>query len=106
MKILENIESIDKFIEENQAAMLYFSSKNCSVCVGLYPKVRELLEGYDKIAFAKVEIDEVQLAVGKYSVYTAPTIIMFIESKEVIRQARLISILELQEKIERLYELI
>ncbi|MBR0600291.1 thioredoxin family protein [Sinanaerobacter chloroacetimidivorans] len=106
MKILESLESIDKFIIENKVAMLYFSSQNCSVCVGLLPKIKELLKKYSKIAYAKVEIDEVQLTVGKYSVFTVPTVIMFIESKEIIRQSRFISIIELQEKIERFYNLI
>nr|WP_314462985.1 thioredoxin family protein [uncultured Clostridium sp.] len=106
MKILDSLDSIDKFIIENKVTMLYFSSQNCSVCVVLLPKIKEILKKYSKIAFAKVEIDEVQLAVGKYSVFTAPTVIMFFEGKEIIRRSRLISVLELQEKIERFYNLI
>jgi hypothetical protein len=37
MKILDSLESIDKFIKENKVAMLYFSSQNCGVCVALLP---------------------------------------------------------------------
>jgi len=106
MKILDSLESIDKFIKENKVAMLYFSSQNCGVCVALLPKIKELLNQYSNIGYAKVEIDEVQLAVGKYSIFTVPTIIMFIEGKEIIRESRFISIIELQEKIERFYKLI
>jgi thiol-disulfide isomerase/thioredoxin len=106
MKILDTLESIDKFIIENKIVMLYFSSQHCGVCVGLLPKIKELLKNYSKIAFAKVEIDEVQLAVGKYSIFTVPTIIMFIEGKEIIRETRFISIVELQRKIQRFYNLI
>jgi len=106
MKILDSLESIDKFIKENKVAMLYFSSQNCGVCVALLPKIKELLKQYSNIGYAKVEIDEVQLAVGKYSIFTVPTIIMFIEGKEIIRESRFISIIELQEKIQRFYDLI
>lgn len=106
MKILDSLESIDKFIKENKVAMLYFSSQNCSVCVALLPKIKELLKKYSNIAYAKVEINEVELAVGKYLIFTVPTIIMFIEGKEVIRESRFISIIELQEKIRRFYNFI
>ena len=103
MKILDSLESIDEFIKENKVAMLYFSSQNCSVCVGLLPKIKELLKKYSNIAYAKAEINEVQLAVGKYLIFTVPTIIIFIEGKEIIRESRFISIIELQEKIRRFY---
>lgn len=106
MKILDSLENIDKFVMENKIALLYFTSQNCSVCVALLPKIKEFLKKYSNIANAKVEINEVQLAVGKYSIFTAPTIIMFIEGKEVIRESRFISIIELQEKIRRLINFI
>lgn len=106
MNKLESLESIDKFIIENKVSLLYFSSQNCGVCVALFPKIKDLLKNYTKIVYAKVDIDEVQLAVGRYSVFTAPTLIMFINNKEILRQSRFISIIELQEKIERFYNLI
>jgi thiol-disulfide isomerase/thioredoxin len=106
MKILDSLESVDKFIKENKVAMLYFSSQNCGVCVALLPKIKELLKQYSNIAYAKVEINEVQLAVGEYSIFTVPTIIMFIDGKEIIRESRFISIIQLQEKIQRFYKLI
>lgn len=106
MKVLNSFDGIDRFIKENKVAMLYFSSDNCNVCVGLLPKIEELMKKYRKIVYAKVEIDELQSVVGKYSIFTLPAIILFIDGKEMIREARFISIIELEEKILRFYDLI
>ena len=103
---LDSPDSISKFIKENKLSMLYFSSNSCSVCAGLLPKIEELMKKYNKIASAKVEIDKLQLVAGEYSIFTLPAVIIFIEGKEIIREARFISIIELEEKIQRFYDLI
>lgn len=76
------------------------------VCVGLLPKIGELMEKYRKIAYVKVDIDKLQSVVGKYSIFTLPAIILFIDGKEIIREARFISIVELEKKIQRFYDLV
>jgi thioredoxin-like negative regulator of GroEL len=99
-------ESIEKFIKDNKVSVLYFSSKDCNVCKALLPKIEKLFNIYNKIKLAKVEIDKVQLAAGEYSIFTLPVIILYIEGKETIREARFISISELQNKIARFYEIL
>ncbi len=103
---LYSTESIEKFIKDNKVSVLYFSSKDCNVCKALLPKIEKLFNIYNKIKLAKVEIDKVQLAAGEYSIFTLPVIILYIEGKETIREARFISISELQNKIERFYEIL
>lgn len=106
MKVLDSGESIESFIKNNKIAMLYFSSEGCSVCGVLLPKIEELLKKYPKIEIVKIEVDELQSAVGKYSVFTLPCILLLIEGKELIREARFISVVDLEEKIKRFYDLI
>lgn len=103
MKILDSSESIDKFIKENTAAMLYFSSECCNVCSSLLPKIEETLKKYSNIVSAKIDVDKVQSAAGEYMIFALPAIIVFIDGKEVIREARFISIMDLEEKINRVY---
>lgn len=106
MEILNSVEEIKNFIKDNRISMLYFSSNSCSVCVDLFPKIQELLKQYPKAKFAKIEIDSLPAVAGTFSVFTLPCILMFIDEKEIIREARFISIMELKEKIERYYSLI
>lgn len=106
MKQLQSFESAERFIKENKIAFLYLSSHNCPVCTGLFSKVEELLKKYKKIACARVQVDEVEQVAGQFSVFTVPAIILFIDGKEKLREARFISISDLQHKIDRFYDFI
>lgn len=106
MMQLDSPQTIDRFIGENKIALLYMGANNCGVCVALLPKIEELLKKYSKIACAKIEVDKLPEVAGQYSVFTVPAIIIFIEGKEVIREARFISIPDLEQKIKRFYDLV
>ncbi|GAA0738061.1 hypothetical protein GCM10008906_15000 [Clostridium oceanicum] len=65
-----------------------------------------MLKKYEKIEFIKIDIDLNPKIASRYSVYTIPTILLFIEGKETIREARFISLLDLDNKINRYYNLL
>lgn len=106
MKILTSIENINTFIKENNFAIIYFSSSSCNVCINLIPKIENLLKSYSKVAYAEVQIENFPLISGAFSIFTLPCILGFIDEKEIIREARFISIKELEEKIQRYYDFI
>ncbi|WP_027626497.1 thioredoxin family protein [Clostridium lundense] len=106
MEILNSVEHINSFIKENKICIVYFSSNRCGVCINLLPKIDEILKSYPMIKGGKIDIDKVQEAIGSFSVHTLPCILLFIDGKEIIREARFISIIELKEKIKRYYELL
>lgn len=105
MKEVNSIDSIDDFIKENNLALIYISLEECSVCKVLMPKVEKLLKKYDKIKSIKVDMDQTPAISGKFSVFTIPTIILFIHGEEYIRESRFISISELDTKIQRYYDI-
>ena len=106
MKILNSLASIEAFIENNNLALLYFSDDMCSVCHDLLPKVEQMLLSYTQIKSARVEISNVLKASGKFSIFTAPTILLFIDGKETIRESRIISLSHLELKIARYYRML
>lgn len=106
MKILNSIESINNFIEENRFVLLYFFSDDCNVCSALLPKVEEILNEYPNTKAAKIDIKNIPMAVGTFNVFTLPCISVFIDKKEVIREARFISADELKKKIKRYYSIV
>lgn len=106
---MENLTSngvIESFINENDITLIYFSTIDCSVCHALLPKVKNMLLKYPNIKSGRVEMTEVLEATGKYSVYTIPTILVFIHGKETIRKSRHLSLGEVEDNIKRYYDMI
>ncbi|MBZ9686356.1 thioredoxin family protein [Clostridium estertheticum] len=103
---LNTLEEMDEFIKNNTIAMLYFTSEGCNVCGGLLPKIEEMLIKFPKINISKIKVDKFTQAAGQYSIFTLPGILVYIEGKEIIREARFISVEMLEETIERYYNML
>lgn len=105
MKELNKIEDIKSFIKNNDLAFIYVSSKECSVCSVLLPKIEELLKKYPKIQICHVRLEEVPEISGEYSIFTIPVLILFIQGKETIRESRYVVMEELDRKVARYYNM-
>lgn len=107
MNGFEEIKSLDEmeaFIQENKLAFLYFSQPNCSVCHGLFPQVEQMLQKYPNIAKGKMDVSKVPEVAGQYSILTVPVLLLFVEGKEYIREARIVQMQKLNNKISIIYE--
>lgn len=105
MEKINDIENIEQIIKENDMVFLYFATQDCGICTSLLPKLEEMLVNYPKIKSFHIPIDEIPLASGKFSVFTVPTVIVYVDGKEAIREARFISMDTLEEKISKYYSL-
>jgi hypothetical protein len=103
---LRTLDEIAEFIKDNTIAMIYFASEGCSVCGVLLPKIEEMIIRFPKVKIGKVQVDKFTQAAGQYSIFTLPGILVYIEGKEIIREARFISVEMLEGSIERYYELL
>lgn len=103
MKQVHSKMELGNFINENDIVLLYFGSKTCGVCHAMKPKVEDILLNYPKVISVEVDIEKHLDIAATYSIFTIPGILLFIEGKETIREARYISIDELNEKISRYY---
>lgn len=101
---LQTIAEVDEWIDENTLAFLYISQPNCSVCHGLLPQVKQLMENYPKIKTAHINTEHTPEIAGKLSIFTVPVLLLFVEGKEYIREARIVHMDLLKEKIDRIYE--
>lgn len=106
MDNLQSQELIEETINNNDMVLLYFGNKACSICVDMKPKVEEILEKYTEIKSVYIDVEQSPKIAVYYSIFTIPAIILFVEGKETIREARYISIKDLDMKISRYYELI
>ena len=103
---MQTIETIEQAIKENPAVMLYFSSPQCSVCHVLKPKLFEAVES----AFDRFETIDINISItpeigSHYSVFAAPTVIVFLDGREFLRKSRNMSVGEVIEEIRRPYNI-
>lgn len=102
-----DLVTLKESIESELAVAVYFSTPNCGVCHALRPKVEELFSNeFPAIKFVHIEIDKSPGISGEYGVFSAPTLLVFFEGKEFLRKVRLMGIQELQQKIERPYNML
>jgi len=102
MKVID----IQNTIKEKKAVLLYFYNDNCAPCKVLRPKVQDLVEAeFPEIHFLLVNAEQFPETAAEYGVFSSPTLLVFFEGKEFIRESKNISISELHNKIERIYKL-
>ena len=106
MKILTTINEIEKFIESGGMKLLYISRPDCGVCKSLLPRVKMMLRDFPGIEGAYIDLDKLPEASGRFTVFTIPAILLFVEGKETIREARYVSLESLKGRITRYYSLL
>lgn len=106
MNKLESIDDIKDFIKENKFVMVYFSSDGCNVCENILPRLEEMLKKHSKVVSGHVEVQNLPSVASIFSVFTIPTIMIFLEGKEILNQTRFINFLQLEEKIHRFSEFV
>ena len=107
IKTINSIEQLEEIVTSNIAVLIYFSTTSCNVGEALEPKVKKLIDiEFPNIKFYTVDLNFSPEVAAKYSAFVEPTILIFFDGKETIRKSRNIGIYELQEAIDRPYQLI
>lgn len=102
VKNFENIEELVTYIEQQSLSSLFIKTENCGVCDVMLEKVSILLDQYNDVKQVVIFLEDMKEVSAKYLVFTAPTIILFKDGKEVMRESRFISL----GKIERMLQLV
>lgn len=68
--------------------LAYFSTPQCNVCKVLRPKVEELLTEYPGVDFLYVNSTAHPEVSGQHLVFAAPTIVLFMDGREMRRFSR------------------
>lgn len=103
---IESLEEIKNAIKNDDMVMLYFGMDSCGVCVDLMPKVEEMLKTFPKVKSYEIDSRKDLKLSAEFDVFTVPVIVIYVQGKETIREARLISVPDLENKIRRYYEMI
>lgn len=98
-------EDISEIIRNKDFVLLYFSTPECNVCKHLKPKIINLVKDYPEIESYYINLHEHNNLSGKFSVFSIPTIILFINNSETIREGRYISLEDFRTKVSRYYNM-
>lgn len=102
---MQNIEDINRIIKENLAVMLYFSAPTCNVCHALKPKLLQAIEdNFKEFEVVSIDTSIEQEVAANFSVFTIPTVLVFLDGREFLRKSRHMSVDEVIREIERPYE--
>jgi thioredoxin 1 len=106
MKKVFQIDELEQLVQNNPMVLAYFSGENCSVCLALKPKIEHLLHSqYPEIKLVEIPVEHSPQLVGRFSVFTVPVVMVWIDGLECIREVRSISIKELSQRLDKLLSL-
>jgi len=107
MRIVSTNQAVEELLRQHDVVLIYFSSPDCQVCHVLKPKIEAVVNE----RFPQVEMLDVNIALAPelaaiYSVFAAPTIIIWVEGKESVRWSRTISVDSVVAALKRYTELL
>ncbi|UOQ46999.1 thioredoxin family protein [Gracilibacillus caseinilyticus] len=101
---LKSEQDINLFLQEEDIFFLYISKNNCSVCHSLLPQIETIMERYPRIVTRQVIVDEIPSLASKFSIFTAPVLLLFVNGKEYLREARIVHLDQFQFKLDKVYQ--
>ncbi|QBG54655.1 thiol reductase thioredoxin [Bacillus amyloliquefaciens] len=102
---LHSLDSIENFIKQHQFSFIYISRPACTVCHAVLPQLRKVLDQFPNIKLGHINADEVEEVAGRFSVFTVPVLLYFIDGTEFLREARFVHFEQLEERLKRVYQL-
>ncbi len=100
INVIEKYEDIKKVINKD-LVMIIAKSHTCSSCSTIANIMDNNMNHFDKIDKYNVFVDDLDQFRGEYLIFSVPTVLIFSEGKELLRQSRYFD----YEKIDRLIEM-
>ncbi|MBN2805677.1 MAG: thioredoxin family protein [Prolixibacteraceae bacterium] len=106
MKQITSNDQFDQLVEDFPMVLAYFSGPNCSVCASLKPKIEMLVEQqFPEVKFVEIPTENAAELSARFTVFSVPVVMFFVEQREYIREARNISVTELGNKMGKIVQL-
>jgi len=101
------LEDIKVIIDNQIGVLLYFSGEDCSVCKALRPKFKELFDSeFPQVKQLYLDAQENSEISAHFQVFSVPTMIVFLDGKEFVREGRAVSLQKMSERLGRPYRMI
>ncbi len=104
---MDSLNNLESAIRIHPALLVYFYNDACAPCQALRPKVTEMVSaGFPKMELVFINTAGHPEIAANYGIFSAPTLLVFFEGKETIRESKYISIPDLQQRIDRYYRMV
>jgi len=100
MNTIKNIAEANKIINKD-FVMVIAKSHTCSACGIILNTLENNVKNLENIDIFNIYIDDVDEFRGQHTVFSVPTVLIFSEGKELLRESRYIN----YSKVERMIEL-
>lgn len=105
MVIVNDEKTIEDLLKNKGITLLYFASPTCSACPAIKSKLEAELVKFPNISAYEIPPFNTEKILADFSIFTFPAILLYIDGKEYIREARYFSVEKLIRDIERYYKL-
>lgn len=99
MNILTTYEEIDQVIQK-EFVMILAKSHTCTACKTIYDVLQYNVENLDQVEIYTVFIDDMDKFRGDHLIFSVPTVLIFSEGKELLRESRYINYAKISRLIE------
>jgi predicted thioredoxin/glutaredoxin len=99
MEIIKNMDDLNTIIQKD-LVMVIAKSHTCSICNTILGTMEHNIPNLDQIEIYNVYIDDVEEFRGQHTIFSVPTVLIFSEGKELLRESRYINYSKIQRLIE------
>jgi predicted thioredoxin/glutaredoxin len=90
METLTKYDEIDTIINK-ELVMILAKTHTCSACQTIYDVLKRNVPNLDQIEVYNVYIDDLDRFRGDHLIFSVPTVLIFSEGKELLRESRYIN---------------
>ena len=103
MQIIFDSQRLNNVLIDNPLVLVYFSSEKCNVCNALKPKIESLVhKQFPSIKLVEIPTQKSPELVGIFRMFVVPSVLLFVEGREYLREVRNVSTIDLTQKIEKI----
>ena len=88
---IESLKQLNEIMDREKLSILFFDTKSWGVGKAIFPKLIDLAKEYKKQVLT-IDIDEQLLVKGQFLVFSAPTVLIMNENKEILRESKFIDL--------------
>lgn len=100
------LEEMESKIREDRMVLFFISRPECGVCGVLQRKVEVLTSPFKNLQTYYINLNSDESIAGQFSIFTIPAVLLYIDGKEYVREARYISMDLLEKSIRRVLDLL
>lgn len=107
LTVLSSLDEFEELKRIEKGFILYISDGTCNVGVNILPKLEKIQsENFPQLKIYKIYTSLTPEIAAQLSVFVIPTVLVYFDGKMSIQKSRSFSLQELQNEIDRYYQLL